>query len=361
MLGSTYFTTFLTLKLHQMAVSEGLIGLVHAAFSIGFVIGTLKAEPVIEKIGHRNSFVFFSLLIGASIFLNQYFTSLSGWIFLRLVSGICLAALYVIIESLYLLVSPLEKRGQVLSIYMIALYLSQSASQFFYNLIPLNSDTIFWILALLITVAVLPMARVKNPIVEKESMKIKQVIKQQGLSKLGLHASFASGVILTSLYSFLPLLAKKLDLSVSLAMSALILGGLTFQWPIGYLADRFNKKKVLFIISCFCIIPCLLPLIFYQNPIFNYACVILIGGLSFSFYPLAISAVCENKPKEELTALTGLVMLLYSAGMVFGPIFTPLFNLLGGVYGLFIQVVLFCVIIGIHTFYSLVKKQPVES
>ena len=88
----------------------------------------------------------------------------------------------------------------------------------------------------------------------------------------------------------------------------------------------------------------------------NYLLIILIGGMSFSLYPIAMALLCENKPKEELTALTGLLVLLYSFGMIFGPMLTPFFNMLNDHYGLYLQIIVFSTLLGIHTLTSLIKS-----
>jgi len=338
MLGSTYFTTFLTLKLHAMDVKEWMIGCVHTAFSVGFIIGTLYVHPFILWFNHRRSFFIFTIGLALAIFANLFVFTLPTIMFLRLISGVSLAALYVIIESLYLMISPLEKRGQILSIYMIALYAAQSVSQFFHHLIPLTSDSIFWILSLIMLLSCVPMKLFYLTAASTPSLSLKSVLKQKSLSFLGLHVSFASGFILTSLYSFLPLFAYKLHLSVAFTMSGLILGGLSSQWPAGLLLDRYSKKKLLIMISLLTIGACAILSQGTLKAPAQYVAVLLLGAFSFSFYPMAIGEVCENQSHERLTGLTAVVMLLYSFGMVLGPSTTPLFNQLLGSYGLIYQV-----------------------
>lgn len=356
MLGSTYFTTFVSLKLASASISESIIGMIHTAYSIGFVIGTLKTEKLIEKLGHTRSFIFFAIIFSLSTLGSKFFPSLVGWFTLRLVSGMCLAALYVVLESFYLLISPANKRGKILAIYMIALYVSQSVSQFFYTIIPFESEAIFLILSFLIFFSCVPMIRLENPEIPQETSKLSTVLKNPSISWLGLHVSFVSGVVLTALYSFLPLLAQKLNLSIPSSMSLMILGGLLFQWPIGLLSDRTNRKILLLTICLLTFFPTIFPFIYPVSTSMNYLLIILIGGMSFSLYPIAMALLCENKPKEELTALTGLLVLLYSFGMIFGPMLTPFFNMLNDHYGLYLQIIVFSTLLGIHTLTSLIKS-----
>lgn len=356
MLGSTYFTTFVSLKLASLNVPESIIGLVHTAYSLGFVIGTFKAEFLIEKLGHIRSFIFFGILFAIATIANKFFLSIPGWMFFRLMSGACLAALYVVIESYYLLISPSEKRGKILALYMISLYVSQSVSQFFYNIIPFESDSIFSILSFILFLSCFPMLFVKNPEPPPSSAKLSNALKNPTISWLGLHISFMSGAILTALYSFLPLLAQKLNLSISIAMSLMIVGGLIIQWPIGVLSDRFDRKKLLIAICLLIFIPTSFPFFFPVTKSLSYLLIILIGGFSFTLYPIGMTVVCENKPKEELTALTTLLVLFYSFGMIFGPMLTPFFNQLKEPHGLYLQIILFMFLLGSHAALSLVNS-----
>ncbi len=357
MLGSTYFTTFTSLRLFSLDFSETQIASVHMAFAFGFVIGTLKSEFLIQKIGHKKAFILLTLLFSFSTLLNQYFESIFGWIACRFISGICLSAIYVILESLYLIVSPTEKRGQVLAIYMVSLYLSQSMSQFFHQLIPIESVTIFWILGGLIFSSAIPMGFLPQQGFHFTDLKMFSILRKTKVSSLGLHASFISGVILTALYSFLPLVATKLELNVSLSMSLMILGGLSMQWPIGLLSDRFDRKKLLLGLCLLCSIPCLIPLLVPVSPIFLYILIAVMGGVSFGLYPLSMTLVTENKPKEEITVLTTLLVLLYSFGMIFGPMLTPFFNQFQSTFGLYVELILFTLILGSHALY-LLRKNP---
>jgi MFS family permease len=77
--------------------------------------GYAVSEYLIEKVGHIRSFIFFGILFSIATVANKFFISIPGWMFFRLISGACLAALYVVIESYYLLISPSEKRGKIIS------------------------------------------------------------------------------------------------------------------------------------------------------------------------------------------------------------------------------------------------------
>ena len=341
MLGSTYFTTFISVKLSHQNISEIFIGVVHMAYSIGFVVGTIKTDFFIQRFRYTKSYMVLTLLFAFSTINCLFFSSIYSWMLFRFVCGFCLAALYVILESFYLLISPNEKRGQVLAIYMIALYLSQSASQIFHDILPIDSSYTFIILSGFLILSCLPMFFVDDSNLPKEQIRLFQAFKNLEISKLGLHASFASGVVLTGLYSFLPILAQKLELKVSISMILLILGGLIFQWPIGYLSDKMDRKKLLFGLCWALIAPCMLPIFYPLSTFASYLLITLIGGLSFALYPLAMTLVCENKPKEELTALTGILVLVFSFGMIFGPMLPPIMNHLKDPYGVYLQLIIF--------------------
>jgi MFS family permease len=240
---------------------------------------------------------------------------------------------------------------------MIALYVSQSVSQFFYDLIPYQSDTTFWVLGLLILISCIPPLFLKNPKIIIPNLSLFSILKTTSFSWLGLNASLISGAILTAIYSFLPLLAKKLGLSISLAMSFMILGGLLCQWPVGALSDRMDRKKLLLWIGCLTLIPYAIPFFFEISKIGYYVIIVSIGILSFALYPVGMTLVCENKPSEELTGLTELLLLFYSVGMIFGPLLTPLFNKITDPFGLYLEIIAFSSIITAHCVFGLLKKR----
>ena len=98
-LSGSFFLTFITIKLNTQEVTVVMLGLIHSAFYIGILIGALKSEEIINRVGHIRAFTLFSSISTITILVQSIYQTPYIWIFLRFFAGFATAADYVIIES----------------------------------------------------------------------------------------------------------------------------------------------------------------------------------------------------------------------------------------------------------------------
>jgi len=75
-----------------------------------------------------------------------------------------------------------------------------------------------------------------------------RLIKLFRISPLGVIGCFAVGITNGAFWGLAPLSIRIAGLSVDVVgyfMSACIIGGVLFQWPIGMLSDRMDRRTVL--------------------------------------------------------------------------------------------------------------------
>ena len=75
------------------------IGVIGAAYFLGFTLGCLKGGELVQRVGHVRVFAAMTALASAAPLLHGLVVSSWVWSFLRLLTGFCLAVLYVVIES----------------------------------------------------------------------------------------------------------------------------------------------------------------------------------------------------------------------------------------------------------------------
>jgi MFS family permease len=117
-------------------------------------------------------------------------------------------------------------------------------------------------------------------------------------------------------------------------MAVLIFGGLALQWPIGHLADRYDRKRVLMFASIMTtLVGALLP---HAGSSWGmYLLAWFFGGFSFTIYPLSMAYTCEGLQEEWIVPATGGFVLSYSIGAIGGPVIAPLAMALFGPGGIF--------------------------
>jgi hypothetical protein len=122
----------------------------------------------------------------------------------------------------------------------------------------------------------------------------------------------------------LPVYAKAIDISgfnLSLLVGSAIIGGVILQLPIGYLADRFERRKVmlnivLFSMVCTLLTPAVLDLDFF---IFALVLISFSSGIVSSLYPLGISETFDRLQQNEMGSAIGAMIIIYASGGILGP------------------------------------------
>lgn len=364
-LGNGLFMTYVTVRLRMDNYSTIIIGIVSSAYYAGMFAGSIKSHKLIERVGHIRAYATFASMLGVLTLLQGFYISSWSWIILRFFNGITMAGLFITIES-WLLVSSTKKiRGKVLSIYMIALYGSQSMGQFLLDI----ADPLGWIpyilVAILSSLSVIPVSitRTSAPLIETSSyLNVWELCK---ISPLGVIGCFLSGILLGTVYGLNPVYGQiiGLDLSqIALFMSITIFGGLVLQWPIGYISDYIDRRKVLFIASSLSvIISIIIALMGSMHIYILFSLIGTFGGLTFTLYPLSISHTCDQIDTQDFVSATGGLMLSYGVGAIIGPLCAPFSMKLFGPSGLFF---FFALVGGILSGYSLVRlwiSSPISS
>ena len=355
MLGNGFFVSFTSLRLHDLAYEEWIIGIVNSAYYLGMLTGAAQAEKIINRVGHIRAYAAYAGIGTAGLMAQGMFVHPLAWVFLRGINGFCIAVYYVVVESWFLSTATASTRGAILSIYMASLYLSQSASQFILNFINLDSAEPFMVTALLGALSAVPITLTKLPsphLDESSGHSLKTLFKK---SPFGFSGCLISGLILSSIYSFAPLYAASNNYSVAGIMSVCILGGVTLQWPMGKLSDILDRRKVLFGVTAATMLQSLFIICFDPVDLWVYISIYILGGLIFTLYPLSITEVCDRLQPNDITKATGMLLLAYGFGAVLGPLLTPISVDFAPSYGLFLFILLNTLVlmgIGIRSFIS---------
>jgi MFS family permease len=313
--------TYISMKLKADGISKTIIGLNHSFFYGGFVIGSLIAEKFIKKIGFSKTFTFFTLIYLFSVLIQSLFINVYFWLPVRLLSGLAIGLIYIVIESWLVFDSTPLTRGRILSIYMFVFYLSQSFSQVLIKFINIDNLSPFYVFGSIGVLSLLPiitLKKTKKMTVEKleQNFKFKNLIISAPFASC---SGFCAGLILSSIYSFTPIFASDSNITPHYLMAIIIAGGFLFQFPIGLLSDKFNRKKVLRNVALSLLIFSLILFLFPNNKIFIFILCFIIGGIAFTLYPLSLTNACDRVSPQNIPFTLGILALCYGIGAMIGP------------------------------------------
>jgi len=338
MAGAGYLSTLVTLRLEDAGANALTTATVTASYFAGLTLGALRVPRVINRVGHIRGFAAFVSLFSATALAYALVPPPFYWIGLRFVDGICVAAVFICLESWLNERAEEGSRGTILAAYMIALYLGQATGQQLLNLSPGAVALPFLIASIPISLSIIPIAltRLTGPALS-EQLPI-SVARLYGASPLGFVGAVTSGIMLGAFYGLGAVYARRLGLSVAdtaTLMSVVIIGGVALQWPLGRLSDRFDRRRVIVATLAGCVATTAL-LSFPSANATLFIAAALFGGLSFALYPLSVAHTNDHLASAERVAASGSLVLLYSIGAATGPLLAGAAMTALGVAGLFL-------------------------
>src|SRR5262249_31803729 len=148
----------------------------------------------------------------------------------------------------FLLQSNKATRSGALALYVAVFYAALSSGQLLIHWCPLDSFAPFLLVSALTFSSIVPLLWQKNVDVKTEQTTRLGLWELARRSPLGFAGGIMSGIVLATTYGLIPVFAKERGLTVpdvGNLMAIIIFGGLSLQWPLGKLADKIDRKKVL--------------------------------------------------------------------------------------------------------------------
>ncbi len=320
--GNGPLTTILSLRLEAAAAPAPVIGAVSAAYFAGLTLGSLFAYKLILGVGHIRALVAFASVMSATALLYPIHLNYGLWGGLRLAEGFCMAGLFVCIESWLNDLATPASRGKILAAYMTCLYVGQGSGQFLLNLPDSSGFVLFILFSILLSFAVVPVALTPMAAPSLPDIVSLGLRRLFAASPLGIVGTVASGLVLGSFYSLGPVFARGTGLDIAgaaLFMSAAIFGGVLLQWPVGWLSDWFDRRKVIIgVLAGLAAVG--LAMTAAGGGWALLAAAALFGGAAFVLYPLSVAHTNDHLGPRDRVGASGGLVLGYSIGATIGPL-----------------------------------------
>lgn len=338
MAGSGFLSTLIGLRLERAGSGTMVIGLVATAYFAGLVIGAMRAGEVLRRVGHIRAFAAFVALLSASTLTYALFQHPLLWGMLRLVDGLCVAGVFICVESWLNDRAASQARGTILAWYMVALYSGQALGQLLLRTGNTAPHIPFELASILITLAIIPVCLTRSAAPTLEGAASLPLKRLFAASPLGVSGVGMTGLILGAFYGLAAIYARRIGLDLADTasfMMIVILGGVALQWPLGRLSDRYDRRRI--IIAC---VAATLAVSLALGTAPSGSLLLVLGagfgGLSFALYPLCVAFVNDRLLASERVAASGQLVLLYSVGAALGPIGAAAAMSIAGAGGLFL-------------------------
>jgi len=361
--GNAFLMTLLGLRLSHENFSTSLIGAILVCYSIGFVVGTVFAERVVERVGHIRAFAVFATTLAISIQIYPLAVNAPLWAALRAFAGFAMAGLMIVMESWFSSRATNENRARLFAVYQVVFFLSTASGQLLINIGSADSMLPFTIAAMLVSLAVIPLSLTRMHAPPIEGAERLSLVGLYRISPIGVSGSLIAGLLTSAFYAMAPVYADRIGLPtdrLSLFMASAIVGAMILAWPIGRLCDRFNRRRVLmFVLATAAAASVAIPFVGGEQPQLLIVMVALYMGLSAALYPVSVAITNDQMPTHQITAASTTLLLAYGIGSCIGPVAVAAAMDQYGPNGLFYTNTGFLLVLAVYLLYRLQRRADV--
>jgi len=308
----------------KLGFTTSQVGFLGSAHFFGFFIGCWWAPRLMGSIGHSRAFAAFTATGAIGLLAHMLIIDPTAWAIMRIATGLCVAGSYTVIESWMQAKVTNEIRGQAMGGYRMVDMGGSLAAQLMIGVLEPASYVSYNLLALLCWAATLPLPLTKaSPPITPEAPRLRP---KMAFAKSPLAAA---GVVVAGLTSAAfrmvgPIYGQEVGLQlnqIGLFLAAFVLGGALAQYPIGWLADKFDRRWILIWLSVAAIVSCAITVSMSgSGTAMVMATAVLFGFTTFPIFSVAAAHAHDFASTEERVELSAALMFFYAIGAIASPL-----------------------------------------
>jgi len=319
--GMTY--PLLSLILESRGVSSDMIGINSAMMPIGILLFSPVIPVAAKRFGARKVAITAAIVTALVILSYKVFDTLAAWFLIRLLQGMTISTLFVLSEAWIVGSASDANRGKVVAIYASVLSGSFGAGPLLISFIGIEGWTPFVLGAAVVAIGVIPFIFIREDAhAEPEEAHASGIIGFAPRAPMLLAAVGTFAVFDAASLSLFPVygIQNGLDLTTSAnILTALILGNVLLQFPIGWLCDRFPHRFVL----AGCALITAVSLVFLPCVIdsgLKWPLLILMGTTGYGVYTVSLAALGDRFSGIDLVNGSASFALVWGFGALIGSV-----------------------------------------
>lgn len=321
MLGTGVQGSLLGVRASVEGFSTTTTGIIMSSYYLGYLLGSTQAPRLVAEVGHIRVFAAFASVASSIVLLHSIAVEPLSWIVFRVASGFCLASLFVVAESWLNDAATNETRGSLLSLYGVVVSGGMAVGQLLLNLADPGGFELFILTSVLVSVALVPAAlsvRANPRFLQPSPVSLAEVFHTAPLGVVGVVlAGAASG----GLFGMGVIYAQLVGLSLaktSVFMLVAILGGALLQWPIGWLSDHTDRRRI---IGATATAAAGVSLVGTTGPQGTTLLVVIgsVGGFSLPLYALLNAHTNDWIDAEQMVGAGSRLIMASGMGAITGP------------------------------------------
>ena len=301
--------------------SGSYIGLNAAMHALGVLLIAPVMPTLAARFGARTLAV--AALVVTAVVLAAFarVTEVTWWFPMRVVLGMAAEVLFVMSETWTNVLSTEQARGRTMAVYTAALSLGMVLGPALLSVLGVDAGAYLAGAA----IALAAVAFILPPWVVAPQRSVPeraQPLRYVRLAPIALATTVLNAGVETAGLSFISLYATQLGWTEARAMqliSVLMLGAIVLQLPIGWLADKVDKRRLVLALATISAIAALFWPFALRETWLAFAVVFVWGGLFVGIYTVMLAMVGSRFQGNDLVGVYAVMGLAWGLGALVGP------------------------------------------
>ena len=340
-------------------------GLVMSGFFVGAFASSLISPNQIKRTGQIRTYAAYASIASTAILIQLLFIEPPVWFVARFLSGFCIVGIMIIVEGWLNSISSNENRGQLFSIHMMVVWGGLAMGQGLFVVDSPAGVNLFLLASILLSISLIPilLTEIKTPeekIELQESLGFKALWKASpsGVVTIGI-----SGLASAGFFGVGTIYAIKSGLSISetaLFMTLFLGFGALSQWPLGWISDRIDRRKVILLCCSIVVGICVLLALFDFSKTIFLILNGLIGASTLPLYSLGVAHTNDRLKPSQMVSASGTIVFVFSIFAALGPFTMSYFLKLFDSFGFLLYLSLVHLVIAVIVFVMMFINEDVD-
>ncbi len=307
----------------QLGFSRAQIGMLGSAHFLGFFVGCWWAPRVMGSVGHSRAFAAFTATGAIGLMAHMLVTDPYAWSVMRVATGFSVAGCYTVIEAWLQARISNDVRARAMGVYRVVDMSGSLVAQMMIAVLEPASYVSYNILAILCAAALLPLTLTRLPQPETPAaprLRPKLALEKSPLAVAGV---IVAAVSLASFRMVGPVYGQEVGLTagqIAWFLSAFVLGGALAQFPVGWIADSFDRRWVLIWLSLASVASSALTVAAQDLGTAAVMSAAFVFGLTtFPIFSVASAHAHDFAESSERVELSAALMFVYALGAIAAP------------------------------------------
>ena len=312
----------IALVLAESGYSSAAIGGHVSAQFLGLMLTSPLIPRLLVRFGTSNLIIFGVLTVALTMSCFAVLNGFLLWLVLRFCLGAAEAIIFVSADTWINQIASQQNRGRIIGLYAAAISAGLGLGTFLLTLTGTDGTQPFLLGSLIafLTLPILLCTYNKPPKVELENSYSQWRLSVKAAVPLLFTMLF--GILFATALGLLPVYGLSLSLAPETAaklVGTFILGGVIFQLPIGFIADKIDRYNLMYGSALFSALALLLIIELWHVPVALFVLLFISGGLIGSFWTIPLMLFGDMFEGSDLASVNSISAILYGLGSTIGP------------------------------------------